>query len=128
MLEMSKYYQLRKEISKLYNENDILNSNPICNDLCSSVLEVRDKNRCILSMSTDISNHNISIELDENTDIKKKDKIISELVKRIGYFICNNAEKVGINPDSEDFNSLMDNKTNLFCDISLVGNSISINL
>ena len=119
---MEKYYSLRKAVRKLY-DNDVYYG-----DLCGSILHIRDKNRCINSMSTKIQDHIISVDFDDNTDQKKKNKIVNEVVDNIGKFIGNNANVLSTmtNISENELLEFSQSETKKFCDAQLVGNNLTI--
>lgn len=125
-MNMSEYYDFREQVRTLYNNEN--NANP--GDLFSSVLQIRDKNKCISSVNVSIENYNISMQFDDSTDYKKRDKIISKVKDAIHDYIEDN--KLALNFTSleqrKEFDNMLDMETSPYCDVSLVGNSVSFNL
>ena len=130
MLSINTYYNYRTYVHELYKDGGI--GSPLYNDLCSTILEIRDKDKSITSISMDISNYNITVELDSNAT--QEDSIR----ERIRTFIINNKAIINkqLNPIlgesmasfDEFLNVRRDIFTVLFCDISYIGNSITFNL
>lgn len=123
-IEMSKYYNFRKEVRKLY-QNDVQN----IGDLCCKILEIRDKYRSVESIELKLQEYTINVELSENTSATKKQEIISKIALVIGYYIVNNRilldESINNDPDFEIF---INSNNMIYCDIIVVGNSITFNL
>lgn len=123
-IEMSKYYNFRKEVRKLY-QNDVQNTG----DLCCKILEIRDKYRSVESIELKLQEYTINVELSENTSATKKQEIISKIALVIGYYIVNNRilldESINNDPDFEIF---INSNNMIYCDIIVVGNSITFNL
>ena len=123
--DMKDYYNFRSLICNLY-DNDTYYG-----DLCGSVLYIRDKNRCINSMSTKIQDHAIVVEFDDNTETKKKFKIADDIKSKIGAFLSNNIDNL-VRMDSklsqEQIEGFINSPTSNFCDTSLTGNTLVISL
>lgn len=123
-IEMSKYYNFRKEVRKLY-QNDAQN----IGDLCCKILEIRDKYRSVESIELKLQEYTINVELSENISATKKQEIISKIALVIGYYIVNNRilldESINNDPDFEIF---INSNNMIYCDIIVVGNSITFNL
>lgn len=119
-IEMTKYYNFRKEIHKLY-KNDVINSG----DLCCKVLEIRDKYRCVDSINISIQTYSITVYFEHDTDDNKKLEIIDKIGKCIKKYINDNlsliSEEITKDPDFELF-LLSENK--IFCDIISLGDSV----
>ena len=136
MLSINTYYNYRTYVHELYKDGGI--GSPLYNDLCSTILEIRDKDKSITSISIDISNYNISVELDSNATQEDSTRVISNITERIRAFIINNKAIINrqLNPAlgesmasfDEFLNIRRDIFTVLFCDISYIGNSITFNL
>ena len=94
MNQMEVYYNYRKLIHKLYNEDTQCNG-----DLFSSILELRDKNKCVSSISMKLNEYNINVEFEEGTEESKKTKILDKIVNRLGIFISNNQGRLGTEND-----------------------------
>ena len=120
---MKEYYQFRQELRKLY-KNDVNNNG----DLCSSVLQIRDKNKCINSIGVAIQDYKIDVEVDENTPISKIINIKDKIANSVGRYIVDNKDRLDIDTNSESFNQFLESENHLFCDIAVVGNSIKFNL
>ena len=126
--DMKKYYDLRSSLYNLY-DNDVYYG-----DLCGSVLHIRDKNRCINSMSTKIQNeHSIIVEFDDKTknDAKKMHKICNEIRDKVGEFIANNANYIADSSKdltAEEVIEFSKSKCYKFCDTSICGNTLIIGL
>lgn len=124
---MDTYYSFRKDVHKMY-DNDVVLSNPTSNDLCSRILEIRDKNRFINSISASISSYSIEIEVDEGTSSENKQKIIDTVKNRVSEFLADNIHSMGVdNETASEYEKIISDK-NLLCDVNLVGNSIKFNL
>jgi hypothetical protein len=119
-IDMGIYYRIRKEIRSLY-KNDVNNNG----DLYCSVLEVRDKHRCVSSISIDTVAYCIFVDLDDSTSDTMRNKIIAELAEAIRSYINSNIDLI-----SSDYEAYIDQVVNSsnysFCDISVIGNSIKI--
>ena len=77
---MEKYYKFRKEIHKLY-DHDVYNTG----DLCSKVLGIRDKEKCIESAKIALQSYTINIELAADTTVEKQTEIIDKIANH--FFI-----------------------------------------
>ena len=136
MLSINTYYNYRTYVHELYKDGGI--GSPLYNDLCSTILEIRDKDKSITSISMDISNYNITVELDSNATQEDSIRVINNITERIRAFIINNKDIINrqLNPTlgesmasfDEFLNVRRDIFTVLFCDISYIGNSITFNL
>lgn len=136
MLSMNTYYNYRTYVHELYKDGGI--GSPLYNDLCSTILELRDRDKSISSISVDISKYNISVELDSNVIPEDINRVIINIIDRIRTFINNNKSVIArqLNPIlgesmtsfDEFLNMRRDPLTVLFCDISYIGNSITFNL
>ena len=136
MLSINTYYNYRTYVHELYKDGGI--GSPLYNDLCSTILEIRDKDKSITSISMDISNYNITVELDSNATQEDSIRDINNITERIRTFIINNKAIINrqLNPIlgesmasfDEFLNVRRDIFTVLFCDISYIGNSITFNL
>lgn len=124
-MDMGNYYEYRNQIRSLY-DNDVYKSG----DLCSNVLQIRDKNKCISAVSVSMSDYNISMQFEDNVDEKKKDKIIDKVKDAIHEYIQNNYSSLSFgNPGKKaEFEKLINMESSPYCDIVLVGNSVSFNL
>ena len=122
--QMEKYYKFRKEIHKLY-DHDVYNTG----DLCSKVLGIRDKEKCIESAKIALQSYTINIELAADTTIEKQTEIINKIAKCIGYYIVDNRDKIDpkINEDPS-FDTYVTSYNNMYCDIIVIGKSITFNL
>ena len=137
--QMEKYYKFRKEIHKLY-DHDVYNTG----DLCSKVLEIRDKEKCIesakivgirekekyiKSAKIALQSYTINIELAADTTIEKQTEIINKVAKCIGYYIVDNRDKIDpkINEDPL-FDTYITSYNPMYCDIIVIGKSITFNL
>ena len=118
---MEKYYKFRKEIQKLY-KNDVYNTG----DLCSKILGIRDKEKCIESIRIDLDSYTINIELSQDTTDKKKSEIVEKIARSIGYYIVDNRDKIDpeINED-ESFETYITSANHLYCDIIIIGKSVT---
>lgn len=120
---MDKYYKFRQEIHKLY-DHDVYNTG----DLCSKILGIRDKEKCVESVKIALQNYSISIELSSDTNMKKRTEITNKITKSIGYYIIDNRDKLDSNiVEDESFDTFISNPS-LYCDIIIIGNYIMINL
>lgn len=117
-----KYYEFRKEIRKLYKNDVRLNG-----DLCSKILEIRDKERCVEYINVSLADFNISIEVSEDTPEDKANSIVDTIIRRISKFIADNANELNID-DRELFTKFIDPSGYLLCDVIVLGKSINIYL
>ena len=124
-VEMNKYYEYRKKIRTLYDQEPSSN-----NDLGSTILEIKDKNKCIISISLDLSKYYIEVEFEENTSFEKITKITDTILKRIGYFLINNMDSITdlTLEERKEFESMILNPTAIYCDHIIIGNIVKINL
>ena len=125
---MKDYYLHRKEIQKLYR-NDCMYG-----DLAGALLGVRESNKYIDSMSLEIQDYRIRIELvqgkndDENREILSKvDKIFSRIGRIINTYIVNNIDRVTDEDTAKEIVSNID-KGHEYYDISHIGNMVEITL
>ena len=91
--DMREYYDMRQKVRELYSVGPMIN--PKVNDLCSSVLQIRDKNRCVESIKVDTKNFYIEVELEECTDYDKCLKVKNSITKTIDDYINANIESIG---------------------------------
>lgn len=119
---MEKYYKFRKELHKLY-DNDVYSTG----DLCSRLLEIRDKEKVVESISVDLASYCVSIELDKDTTLDKKETIINKMRDSIGRYIINNKDTLDSSlikdPEFESFLC-----SYRYCDIITIGQSVTFNL
>lgn len=122
--QMEKYYKFRKEIHKLY-DHDVYNTG----DLCSKILGIRDKEKCIESAKIALQSYTINIELAADTTIEKQTEIINKVTRCIGYYIVDNRDKIDpkINEDPL-FDTYITSYNPMYCDIIVIGKSITFNL
>lgn len=124
-MDMNKYYEYRKKIRTLYDQEPYSK-----NDLGSSIMEIKDKNKCVLSISLQLGNYYIEVECEEGTPVEKVNKIADNILKRIGYYLSNNIDSI---PDltSEERKEVEFMITGIgftYCDHMVIGNMIKINL
>ena len=121
---MEIYYKFRQEIHKLY-DHDVYNTG----DLCSKVLGIRDKEKCIESIKISLESYTINIELSADTTVEKQTEIIDKIARCIGYYIVDNRDKIDpkINEDTL-FGGYITSSNHMYCDIIVIGNSITFNL
>ena len=121
---MEKYYKFRQEIHKLY-DHDVYNTG----DLCSKVLGIRDKEKCIESAKIALQSYTINIELAADTTAEKQTEIIDKIARCIGYYIVDNRDKIDpkINEDPL-FDTYITSYNPMYCDIIVIGKSITFNL
>ena len=119
--QMEKYYKFRQEIHKLY-DRDAYNTG----DLCSKVLGIRDKEKCIESAKIALQSYTINIELAADTTAEKQTEIINKVARCIGYYIVDNRDKIDpkINEDPL-FDTYIASYNPMYCDIIVVGKSIT---
>lgn len=120
----NRYYDFRKAIHKLYNEEASSKD-----DLCSKILEIRDKEKCVESISIFLEGYNIDVNLADNTDETKKQKVINRIGNCIGRYIVDNMGVLGedITEDPE-FDEYLNSPSYNFIDIYLIGNTVHISL
>ena len=122
-IQMKKYYEFRKAIRMLYDNDTLIG------DLCCKILEVRDKHRFVESINVSIQSYYIEVELSEGTTDEKRQMIIDKICTEIGYYISNNAYLLPDNIKNDpDFELFVDSENFVYCDICPVGNSIKISL
>lgn len=126
-IDMGLYYKLRKKIRELYN-GSLCNSN----ELCATLLEVKDKNKCVISMNIDLSSNYIEFQFDEETNFDKVKKITDTVLKRITSFISSNRNILDMSSEEQKIFDIMIEGTGhdlLFCfDCIIVGHGVKINL
>lgn len=124
-MDMSKYYEYRKKIRTLYDQEPSSN-----NDLGSTILEIKDKNKCVVSMSLDLSNYYIEAEFDEGTPFDKVNKVLDTILRRIGYFLVGNIDNIPDLDEDEkkEVESLITDPAATYCDHMVIGNLVKINL
>jgi hypothetical protein len=114
---MEYYYNLRKQVRNLY-QNDV-RINPSINDLCSQMLHIRDKNKCVESIDLNTSNYTIEIGLDDTASDNIKNKIYNEATNILDNYIKENV--TGYEKDNTKYEKAKQFK--LYDEI-VVGNSI----
>lgn len=125
IMEMQKYYEYRSKIRKLYDRE------PYCkNDLCCSLFEIRDKNKCIESVSISLGDYYIEVEFAENTTLDEMIKHTDSILKRIGYFLSSNLDDIPnlSEEDKDHIQFLITSSNHTYCDHMLIGNMLKINL
>lgn len=122
MLTDDKYYNLRKEIRKLYKNDTRLNG-----DICSRILEVRDKYKCVESISVALGEYLISIDLAKGTPYTKADEVANVIWNRLAEFIISNKSELNIEDEAE-FDIFTNPENFLFCDFTILGDSITFYL
>ncbi len=121
---MKRYYEFRKEIHKLY-DHDVYNTG----DLCSKILEIRDKERCVESIKIDLSHYSVDLELSPDITVSKTLQIIDKIANTIGRYILNNKDQLSPEiTNDDDFESYLISSTHPFCDTIVIGNSVTFNL
>lgn len=123
--EMNKYYEYRKKFRDLYAKEPCSS-----NDLGSSILEIKDKNKCVVSISMDLNAYYIEVEFDESTDPGKIKKVTDSIVRRIGYFLSANLDSIEVSSEEErdDIERTLNEPIALYCDYFVIGNMLKINL
>ena len=133
MFSMTNYYNFRKYLHNLYDQDGgigIVTSN----DLCGMILELRDTEKNINSIYINTNDYFISVDLEENVSDTDKNIIVSKLTDRIRNFITNNQEIIFRYFDNKNYEQTKRQfhdflfSPSMFCDVSVVGNSITINL
>lgn len=124
-MDMNKYYEYRKKIRNLYDQEPSSR-----NDLGSSIMEIRDKNKCVISMSLQLGNYYIEAECAEGTPDNKVNSIADSIAKRIGYFLSNNIDSIpGLTPEEKkEIEYMISGIGSTYCDIVVLGTMIKINL
>lgn len=125
VLDMREYYNFRKEVHKLY-DNDTIHKG----DLSCSILGIRDKYRCVNSVNIGIQDHFINVELDDDTSSKKKMEIANKIADSIGRFIVDNKDKLDPSiANSDNFNDLfIESDNHVYCDMVMIGDIIKFKL
>ena len=85
---MKHYYDMRMKVRELYAVG--VQVNPRANDLCSEILQLRDKDKTIESIDIDTSKYTIEIELEEGSDMKKNIDILEQVSDIIDQYIDHN--------------------------------------
>ena len=118
---MTKLYNLRNSIRKLYTSVDTL-------QLSSSISAglYRRFNNYIDSHSINFSNYNITIVCMPATSTKTKSDIISFVTKKLKSFILENTEIISCIEEDPNLTKSVINSSNAFvCDSYIVGDTIS---
>ena len=93
---MKPYYDMRIKVRELYSTG--VQVNPRANDLCSEILQLRDKDKAIESIDIDTLRYTIEIELEEGSNMKKSLNIVDKVSDIIDQYIDNNIKSIdGIN-------------------------------
>lgn len=93
---MKSYYDMRQRVRELYSTG--VQTNPRANDLCSEILQLRDKDKAIESIDIDTIKFTIEIELEEGSTVKKNLDVVDKVSDIIDHYIDNNIKSVkGIN-------------------------------
>ena len=116
-IDDKKYYELRQEVRKLYKHDTNYEG-----DLCSRILEIRDKYKCVDSINVSLSDYSISIEFEEGTQPNKIDNIVSLVITRLSEFVEANKDDLNIT-NKEEFRTFIDPVNYLLCDVIVLGNS-----
>ena len=117
---ITNYYGMRKAVRELYNDPSLTSN------LCSRLLELRDKSKNIESLNISTSEYIVEVDF-KNKDEKFKDT--SKILKRISEFISDNSSKIENSiSDNDSFTMFLNPSYCLFCDMWTVGNSLKINL
>ena len=116
------YYEYRKELHKLYKDDVRMNG-----DICSRILELRDKNKYIEYIDMAIQDYSISLEVSEDTPEQKVNDIVYEIYTRLAEFIRNNIDQLDIK-DMDEFNNFIDPSNFLLCDVMVLGTSVTFSL
>lgn len=133
MFSAQNYYNYRTYLHKLYNQDGGIGV-PKYNDLCSMIMELRDTEKNINSISINMSNYFIAIELEENTSNTERVLIISKVTNKIREFIINNQQSIfelfnqKFGESKQSFHDFLFSGNNIFCDVTVLGNSLVINL
>lgn len=99
--DMKEYYDMRQNVRKLYALGPAIN--PRVNDLCSTVLQIRDKNRCVESINIDTNNFTIEVEIEEGTDFDTCLKIKNEISSTIDKYIIDNIYSIDSQESAEKY-------------------------
>lgn len=123
-IDMGLYYKLRKKIRELYNGS-------LCNpnELCATLLEVKDKNKCIIYMNVDLTSNYVEFKFDEETSFEKIEKITDTVMKRINSYISSNRNVLNMTPEEQKTFDIMMVGPGLTCyDHIIIGHVVKINL
>lgn len=120
--DMEEYYNMREKVRELYSVGAAVN--PKVNDLCSTVLQIRDKNRCVESINVDTVNYIIEVDLEEGTSTDTCLKIRDEIASTIDKYIANNIDSIKT-IEKEDYEKVQNTKLH---DDLVIGNYIRFNL
>lgn len=85
---MKPYYDMRMKVRELYATG--VQTNPRANDLCSEILQLRDKDKAIESIDIDTIQFTIEIELEEGSSVKKNEDIVDKVSNIIDNYIDDN--------------------------------------
>ena len=119
-IDDKRYYELRKEVRKLY-DNDV----NLEGDLCCSILQIRDKYSFVEGINVSIQDYTITVNMDPQTEGNKVEEILNEIVYKLRAFIRDNINVLNIT-DKNEFELFLTGDS--FCDFIIVGTSIKINL
>ena len=119
-IDDKRYYELRKEVRKLYNNDANLEG-----DLCCSILQIRDKYSFVEGINVSIQDYTITVNMDPQTEGNKVEEILNEIVYKLRAFIRDNINVLNIT-DKNEFELFLTRDS--FCDFIIVGTSIKINL
>ena len=119
---MKHYYDMRQKVRELYSTG--VQTNPRANDLCSEILQLRDKDKAIESIAIDTIKFTIEIELEEGSTSKKNMDVVDKVSNIIDHYIDDNIRSIkGIN--KEEIETAHDQK---LYDHFAVGNFIRFTL
>ncbi|MBR6289284.1 MAG: hypothetical protein IKR19_08115 [Acholeplasmatales bacterium] len=119
---MKPYYDMRHKVRELYARGPQIN--PKVNDLCSEILQLRDKDKAIESIDIDTIGFTIEIELEEGSDNSKSIDVSDKISKIIDHYIDDNITSInGI--DRKEIESVQGQK---LYDSFTVGNFIRFTL
>lgn len=115
-----KLYKFRKEIKKLY-KNDVYNTG----DLCSKILELRDKYRSVESIKIALDFNQIDVNFVDGTSPTKVMEVKEKIANCIGRYIVGNRNLLDPEINNDDaFDDFLNSGMHWYCDIFVVGTSV----
>jgi len=121
--EFKGYYYFRKAIRELY-KNDVQTG-----DLCCKILEIRDKYRYVESISVALQDYTIEVEFTPGTEEDKKLVILDKIATLIGYYISDNQDLLPSEVKNDHkFEIFLESENHMYCDICLIGDTLTFNL
>ena len=117
---MSEYYEFRKKLHNIY-QNDTKYG-----DLTGSILEYREKNRNVTTVSIQLSDYKIYVTLEQNTPSIDYDKIVFDICAIIRSYLENAIDNTYSKEEANSIVVLL--HTRPFLDAAYLGNTIELSL